>query len=112
VTTVCGLLTKPGLAVYAATPDGRPPLLDDLADAAAAATPMAPVVSGYHGPATVATYTVTYDGDQPAHTKIIADTPDGSRCVAVADDEDLARQAVGSELIGAPVQVDATTFTA
>jgi hypothetical protein len=106
------LLTKPGLAVYCATPDGRPPLLDDLAGAAAAATPMAPVVSGHQGPATVATYTVIYDGDRPAHTKIIADIPDGSRCVAMADDEDLARQAVGAELIGTPVFVDATTFTA
>ena len=31
VTTVSGLLTKPGLGVWSARPDGRPPLLSDLA---------------------------------------------------------------------------------
>jgi hypothetical protein len=65
---------------------------------------MAPVTAEHHGPATVATYTVTYDGDRPVHVKIIADNPDGSRCVAVADDETLASQSVGSELIGTTVR--------
>ena len=32
VTTVSGLLTKPGIGVWSGTPDGRPPLLADLAD--------------------------------------------------------------------------------
>jgi acetyl-CoA C-acetyltransferase len=112
VTTVCGLLTKPGLAVWSATPDGRPPLLADLGPAAAAATPVVPVVAeGHRGGATVATYTVTYDDDGPARTFVIADTPEGTRCVAVSDDRALARTAVATELIGAAVTVDGVRFT-
>ena len=54
VTTVCGLLTKPGLAVWSTEPDGRPPLLDDLGPLAARATPEVTVVrvprrSGHRG---------------------------------------------------------------
>ncbi|HEY5246595.1 MAG TPA: hypothetical protein VIJ60_13070, partial [Acidimicrobiales bacterium] len=65
VTTVCGLLTKPGLAVWSAEPDGRPPLLDDLAGPAADATPTVGVLDEHHGRATVASFTVTYDGLDP-----------------------------------------------
>ena len=68
VTTVSGLLTKPGIGVWAGTPDGRPPLVRDLGKAAEAATGVLDVVEtidGYEGEATVATYTVTYDGMVP-----------------------------------------------
>lgn len=73
VTTVCGLLTKPGLAVWSAEPDGRPPLLDDLAGEAAAATPTAEVLDRYDGDATVASFTVTYDGLDPVRVVVVAD---------------------------------------
>jgi acetyl-CoA C-acetyltransferase len=110
VTTVCGLLTKPGIAAWSAVPDGRPPLLADLAAEAAEATPVLPVLPSHYGKATVASYTVTYDGDRPATVKIIADTPAGDRCLAVADDPALAEQAVRSELIGLAVQVAGGAF--
>jgi acetyl-CoA C-acetyltransferase len=112
VTTVCGLLTKPGLALWSATPADRAPLITDLADKAAAATPTVAVAEDHRGPATVATYTVTYDTDGPAVVKILGDTVDGRRCVAVAEDRDLAVEAVEHELIGRGVQVEGVTFTA
>ena len=44
VTTVSGLLTKPGIGVWSARPDGRPPLLADLAVEAESATGTVEVV--------------------------------------------------------------------
>ena len=106
--TVSGLLTKPGLGAWSCTPDGRPPLLADLAASAASATGVVDVVEtldGYDGEATVATYTVTYDGMVPVRAVAVCDTDDARRCVAVAEDPDLAASAVTTELIGARVRL-------
>ena len=112
VTTVCGLLTKPGIAVWSATPDGRPPLLRDIVPARKRRRTV-PVVTDHRGPATVATYTVAYDGGTPATTKIVADveaTGGRRRVVAVCDEPTLARQAVAEELIGTTVEVEGGRF--
>jgi acetyl-CoA C-acetyltransferase len=109
VSTVSGLVNKPGLAVYAARPQA-PLLVADLADEAARATPRVAAVAGHHGPARVAAYTVAYRDDAPARCTIIADTPDGRRCMASSWDEGLARRATREELIGTPVHVDGARF--
>ena len=108
VTTVSGLLTKPGIGVWSGTPDGRPPRLEDLGGAASAAAGVLDVVEtldGYDGEATVATYTVTYEGMVPTRTVAVCDTADGRRCVAVVDDAELAAHAVTTELIGTRVRL-------
>ncbi len=109
VTTVSGLLTKPGIGVWAARADGGPPLVADLAEAAAAATDVVdvvPALDGYGGPATVATYTVTFDGLDPVGTVAVCDTADGRRCVGLSDDPAVAARAVSEELVGCPVGVE------
>ncbi len=113
VTTVSGLLTKPGLGVWSARPDGRPPLMADLAFEAASATDVVEAVAtidGYDGGGTVATYTVTYEGMDPARIVAVCDTDDGRRCVAVSDDPALAAAACAEELIGTTVGIGAGTF--
>ncbi|MEX2256963.1 MAG: hypothetical protein WEC34_16125 [Acidimicrobiia bacterium] len=110
VTTVSGLLNKPGLAVYATRPGPGPMLLGDLAEAAAVATEGVEAVAGYRGPATVAASTVHYDGMDPARCTVIADTPDGTRCVATSADADVARRATLEELIGTSIGVDGVSF--
>jgi acetyl-CoA C-acetyltransferase len=108
VTTVSGLLTKPGIGAWSASPDGQPALLGDLGEEAASATGVMDVVEtlgGYDGEATVATYTVTYDGMDPVRTVAVCDTDDGRRCVAVVDDPQLAAHAVSTELIGSRVRL-------
>ena len=114
VTTVCGLLTKPGLAVWCAEPDGRPPLVDDLGPAADRATPQVTVLDAHRGKATVATYTVTFDATTmaPSRLAVIADTGAGERCVAVADDPGLAAAATATEFCGATIEVCGQSFTA
>jgi acetyl-CoA C-acetyltransferase len=108
VTTVSGLLTKPGIGVWSGTPDGRPLLLGDLAVEAQSATEVLDVVEtldGYAGEATVVTYTVTFDGMDPIRIVALCDTTDGRRCVALTEDAELAAEAVGSDLIGRRVRL-------
>jgi acetyl-CoA C-acetyltransferase len=124
VTTVSGLLTKPGLGVWSASPDGEAPLLGDLVDEASRVTGSIGLVESleeYAGPATVVTYTVTPD-DAPvtsggmvarwSRTVIVADTDDGRRCLAVSEDPGVAEEAVIDDLIGRTVSVKGGTFTA
>ncbi len=72
VTTVSGMLSKPGLAVWSAAPPPGPggrPLLADLAHEASAATAVVPVVDTGprdRTPAAVASFTVTYGGRRRA----------------------------------------------
>ncbi len=113
VTTVSGLLTKPGIGVWSATPDGRPPLVADLHRQAAAATGQVEVVAtldGHAGPATVVTSTVTFDGLNPVRTVVLCDTGDGRRCVAISEDADTAAHAVTTELAGTTVRVAGGSF--
>jgi len=113
VTTVSGLLTKPGLGVWSARPDGRPPLLADLAYEAASVTDTIEAVAtleGYDGGGTVATYTVTYDGTEPARVVAVCDTDDGRRCVSLSDDRALAAASCTEELIGTRVAIGSGSF--
>ena len=120
MTTVSGMLSKPGLAVWSADPPPGPggrPLLADLAAEATAATEVVPVVdAGPRRPtaATVASFTVTYggaDGLEPVRTAIVADLPDGVRTAATCEDAHTARLAVAEGLIGRAVEVKDTTFS-
>jgi acetyl-CoA C-acetyltransferase len=86
----------------------------DLAAEADSATEVVDVVEeldGYRGEATVATYTVTFEGLDPVRTVAVCDTADGRRCVAIDDDAELAEHAVVNELIGARVRVDRGSFS-
>jgi acetyl-CoA C-acetyltransferase len=124
VTTVSGLLTKPGLGVWSGSPDGEAPLLGDLVDEATRVTGSIGLVESleeYAGPARVVTYTVTPEdapgtGDATVarwvRTVVVADTDDGRRCLAVSQDPGMAEEAVTGELIGRTVAVKDGTFTA
>jgi acetyl-CoA C-acetyltransferase len=110
VSTVSGLLNKPGLAVYATRPEPLPMLLGDLAEDAERATERVEAVAGYHGRAVIAAYTVAYDGLDPVRCTVIADTETGTRCVATSDDTELAGRATREELVGTTVDVDGNAF--
>ncbi len=111
VSTVSGLLNKPGLATYTARPASTPLLVADLAEEAERATVSVDVTAGYRGPARIAAYTVGYEQSEPATWTVIADTPAGARCVATAHDVALAQHATREEMIGTTVHVDGTQFT-
>ena len=119
VTTVSGMLSKPGLAVWSATPPaGRGRAFGaDLATEAVAATEVVPVVDvapAARTAATVASFTVTYggaEGLEPVRTAVVADLPDGVRTAATCEDAGTARLAVTEGLIGRTVSVKDTTFS-
>jgi acetyl-CoA C-acetyltransferase len=120
VTTVSGMLSKPGLAVWSGTPlpPTVRPLTADLAEGEdghgdGSTMPVATLDSA-RGPATVASVTVTYDPAdplRPTRTVVVADLGDGSRTAAACEDETLARQALGASMIGHVVHIDGATFT-
>jgi acetyl-CoA C-acetyltransferase len=119
LTTVSGMLSKPGLAIWSATPPagGGAALLADMATETTAATAVVPVVDAPPSAATTATvvsFTVTFGGDEgfdPVRTAIVADLADGVRTAATCEDSDTARLGVTEGLIGRAVSVKDTTFS-
>ena len=117
VTTVSGMLSKPGLAVWAAAPppSDRPPMVADLGPETVAATEVVPVVAEApaEAGATVVSFTVIYggpDGTDPVRTAVVADLVDGVRTAATCEDAATARLALTEGLIGRDVRVEGTTF--
>jgi acetyl-CoA C-acetyltransferase len=110
VTTVSGFLNKPGLAVYSTAPGDRPLLVADMRDRAEAATASAPLAAEYRGPATVVTYTVSAEKSGGQRVIVIADIPDGGRCVITSTDQSLAERVKTDELIGTDITVDGLEF--
>ena len=116
VTTVSGMLSKPGLAVWSASPPHRATLLGDLAADARAATQIVPVAAeppANETTATVASFTVTYGeagGLEPVRTAVVAELPDGVRTAATCEDAQTARLALTEGLAGRTVMVKDTTF--
>ncbi len=116
-TTVSGMLSKPGLAIWSATPPTGAPLVADLGAEAAAATAIVPVAPSppiTPTSASVVSFTVTYGGDgglEPVRAAIVADLPDGVRTAATCEDAATARLAVTDGLIGRTVEVKDTTFS-
>jgi acetyl-CoA C-acetyltransferase len=112
VTTVSGLLTKPGLAVWSTEPDGDQPLLGDLANHATAATDTVQSVPHHEGEATIASSTVTYDGAEPRQLIAVVDTPSGARAIVKSDDGDWMARAVTESLVGETIAVRAGALLA
>lgn len=111
VTTVSGLLTKPGLAVWGTEPGDGPPLVADLAAEAAAVTGVTDVLGGHHGEATVVAVTVTYDGFDPATVVAVLETDDGHRVIAKSAEPAWLTAATTTELVGRRLVVDGNLLT-
>lgn len=110
VTTVCGFLTKPGLAVYGSAPDGLPPLVADLAAEAAAASETAEVLSSHDGDARVVAYTITYDTGAPHELVAITELPGGDRVIARSNDAALIARGMREELVGRVLRIRGNTI--
>jgi acetyl-CoA C-acetyltransferase len=107
VTTVSGLLTKPGITVWGAQP--APELLvADFGAEAAAATATLEVTNSATASAVVATSTATYEDGEPSRAFVIADLPDGRRWVGTCHDAGLVQAAARREVIGTTVEVRGT----
>lgn len=106
VTSVSGLLTKPGLGVWSATSDGAAPAIADLIDDVTAVTGRRGVVSAHDGPATVCAATVTYDGLAATGLIALAETPSGEVVIVRSAEPDLVERALrGHGLVGSVIEV-------
>lgn len=107
-TSVSGMLTKQGFGVWAARPPSSGFRSVDVTADVAARTTRRPVVPALSGPATVASWSVTYDGATPARLVVVAEAGDGARTIAESRDPDVVGSVAGDvvDLVGQPVTVD------
>ncbi|MBW2273521.1 MAG: acetyl-CoA acetyltransferase [Deltaproteobacteria bacterium] len=105
VTSISGMISKQGFGVWSTEPNPAGFACEDVSEAVAAGTETRELVGDYSGPATVASYTVQYQGDASPRGTAVCDLPDGRRTVANTDDPALMEAMVSEEFCGRTVQV-------
>lgn len=95
VTSISGMITKQGLGLWSSEPPTDGFRSADVSDEVTGRTPTVAVDGDYQGEATVAGYTVTFDGGRPAQAIVIATLPSGDHTIAVADGPDSATMTDG-----------------
>ena len=107
ITSVSGLLTKPGASLWS-TAEPAEPVPGRRRDrrGARATTAEVPLLPDATGPATVAGCTVLYQDGGPDRAVAIVDV-EGGRTIAVCRDADVTGDMVSSDWVGRRVTVDA-----
>jgi acetyl-CoA C-acetyltransferase len=101
---VSGMLTKQGVSLW--TSSAGPAFASaDVSAEAQRETRRVELAENFSGTARIAGYTVLYEGDDPAQTIVLCDTPEGARAVAVDTAPALAEAAVSREIIGSEVEI-------
>lgn len=102
---ISGVITKQAFGLWSTTPPRDGFRFIDVTEAvAAAATPLA-VHERYSGPARIAAWTILNSSEGIPHLVVIADTPDGGRCVARTSDAALIRDLETREVADRPIDV-------
>jgi len=110
LTAVSGMLTKQGVSLWSTQAPEKPCEFADVTEEVGAAMETVEVIGDYHGPATVASYTVLYNGDAVARAVAVCDLPDGRRTIAASADEKVAKEATEKEFCGRQVKVQGAEF--
>jgi len=109
VTTVSGMLTKQGVALWSSRPNPDGWVFDDVTEQVREASDIRDLVAEFDGEATVAGYTVIYLGEQRRGIAVF-DLPDGKRTVAYSEDEAIVERMENEECCGQRFQLSAGTF--
>lgn len=105
ITSVSGMLTKPGASLWSATPPGPAGFESwDVTAEATTATVIHPLLPNAVGPATIAAHTVVHDGGVPARAVAVLDV-DGGRTIARCSEPDVLSALTESDWVGRPVTV-------
>jgi acetyl-CoA C-acetyltransferase len=99
------MLTKQGVSLWSTEP-GPPFQHADVTEEARAETRTKPVREAVSGSATIATYTVVYQGRTPEKAIVLADLADGSRTIVASTDAELMAQMVSQEFCGRQIELD------
>lgn len=103
VTTVSGVLTKQGFALWGADPNPNGYQFIDVTDQVAQAARPRGVVPDYQGPAVIAGYTVIYERKKPHRGVAVVDLPGGQRSIAATEDAKLMAAMEREEFCGRQV---------
>jgi acetyl-CoA C-acetyltransferase len=113
ITSVSGLLTKPGASLWSSAEPASPFRAVDVTAEARERTATVPVLPDATGAAVVAGSTILYDADGAPDRAVAIVDVDGGRTVAVCRDIDVATEMVTTDWVGCPVDVTAPgVFTA
>lgn len=105
VTCVSGMNTKQACALYSTEPNPEGWQCADVTEEVLLATELCELVSDYEGGATIAGYTVLYQGDTAWRAVVVCDLPDGARTVAYSEQSTIIEALQGSECCGRQVAV-------
>jgi acetyl-CoA C-acetyltransferase len=105
VTSVSGMNTKQACALYGTVPNPCGWQFDDVTAAVEAATPLCELVENYEGPATIAGYTVLFQGERAWRAVAVCDVPGGKRTVAYSEQSTIVEALQGGEFCGRQVAV-------
>ena len=83
------MLTKQACALWSATPGSEGWQFADVSEEVRRSSRLCELVPGYEGSATVAGYTVLYQGDSPWRAVAVFDLPGGARTVAYSESGDV-----------------------
>lgn len=110
VTTVSGVVTKQACALWSTQPGDNGWTHDDVSEQARAATLLCEIVADYSGEATVAGYTVLYQGDEPWRAIAVFDLPQERRTVAYSEDPAIMALMMSEECCGRAYQLASGQF--
>ena len=99
VTTVSGMLTKQGVALWSTKPNPNGWVFDDVSEAVREATEQREVLDDYDGPGTVAGYTVIHMGDKQRGIAVF-DLPGEKRTVAYSEAPAIVERMQSTECCG------------
>jgi len=104
VTSVSGMITKPGASLWSASPPAHRFLGVDVTEAATQHTAVRELLPDVLGRATVAAHTVVYEGGEPARAIAVLDV-EGGRTIARSGAVDVARAMTETDWVGRDVQI-------
>jgi acetyl-CoA C-acetyltransferase len=100
-TTVSGMMTKQACALWSTEPGATGWAFADVTDEVRDASELCELVANYEGEATVAGYTVLYQGNEPWRAVAVFDLPGGTRSAAYSEQVDVMERMLSQECCGA-----------
>ena len=107
VTAVSGMLTKQGVSLWSSARPQPEFAFADVSAEVERGSRLADLEPQPSGPARVASYTVIYDGMEPASAVLVCDLPDGRRTLVRSLDRGFAERATREEICGRAVELSA-----
>jgi acetyl-CoA C-acetyltransferase len=107
VTAVSGIVTKQGVSLWSSELGAAPFAHHDVSAETERETARVELVEGAAGAATIASYTVLYQGGVAKRAVLLCDLGDGRRALALCDDAALIAVATSQELCGRALRIAA-----